>query len=188
MVSFHRPNNMRDLLVSAMPMKPVDKKINSTPCSQRQNACKMKSWRYCPLLDHNGCITGNYSKHTFVCKGNVTCKSNNLIYFSTCKTCNQQFVGQTGGTLFDRFKAYFGVIDQLDMKDEIGRHFSTSDHHGMLICLSIFWISSMHNLTVDRHWMHDFKLSSTGKCSTNHVTFRLEHYGQGPKDNLVPQH
>ncbi len=64
-----------------------------------QNACRTTTCRYCPLLDLSGRITSSYSQKTFVCKGNVTCKSNNLVYCITCKMCKKQYVGQTGGTL-----------------------------------------------------------------------------------------
>ncbi len=109
------------------PTKPSPMK---SPCSKAQNACRTTNCRYCPLLDHSGRITSSYSQKTFICRGNVTCKSNNLVYCVTSKTCKKQYIGQTGGSLMDWFKAHFGVIGRRDMKDDIGRHFNSANHHG----------------------------------------------------------
>ena len=58
------------------------------------------------------------------------CKSTNLVYCITCTRCSKQYVGQTKGTLMDRFKAHFGVINRRDMKEDIGHHFNSAKHHG----------------------------------------------------------
>ena len=87
---FCGPKNLRDILDSAKLRCPIDKPACKSHAA-RDNACNTKACRYCPLLDHSGRIT----KCTFVCKGNVTCKSNKPIYCITCKTCkNSMWVRQ----------------------------------------------------------------------------------------------
>ena len=42
----------------------------------------------------------------------------------------KQYVGQTGGTLMDRFKRHFVVIRRWDMSKDIGRPFNSDAHQG----------------------------------------------------------
>ncbi len=124
-----RPKNLRDHLVSAkVPQAEYIKR--DKPCCTDVNRCNTKQCRYCPLLDHSGRITSTSTGRTYKCKRNVSCKSMNLVYCITCKYCQKQYVGQTGGTLMDRSKAHFGMINRQDMKDDIGRHFNSAGHTG----------------------------------------------------------
>ncbi len=66
----------------------------------------------------------------FLTMKNVSCKNDNFVYCITCQTCKLQYVGQTSGTLMDRFKAHFRVINQRDISEGLGRHFNSVNHHG----------------------------------------------------------
>ncbi len=124
-----RPKNLRDHLVSAkVPQKKYTKR--DKPCCTDVNWCITKQCRYCPLLDHSGTITSTTAGHTYECKCNISCKSMDLVYCITCKYCQKQYVGQTGGTLMDRFKAHFRMIKRQNMKNDIGRHFNSAGLSG----------------------------------------------------------
>ena len=64
-------------------------------------------------------------------KKETTCKSNNLIYCITCKTCNQQYVGQTGDSIHKRFSGHIGSIKRKDLKEDVGHHFNLPGHEGI---------------------------------------------------------
>ena len=63
-------------------------------------------------------------------KHNVTCKSSNLIYCITCKTCKKQYVGQTSNTITKRFYSHFHNIKHSKATDGVSLHFSRPDHRG----------------------------------------------------------
>ena len=140
----HRRNkNLRDLLVKAqLPSKQTSTVENTTP----MHTCSTKNCRYCPALDHSGCITSSHNGRTYNTRKYISCKSNNLIYCITCKTCQLQYVGQTKNRLMDRFSMHF-VHSQRDedksnkgrkaqkstkakKQDPIGRHFQSTGHNG----------------------------------------------------------
>ena len=97
-------------------------------CSETVNACKPTNCRYCPIIDKSGMILSTSTGKRYYAKRNVTSKSTNPIYCISCKQCKKQYVGQTGGTLMDRFKAHFSCTSRQDMKEAIGRHFNGTGH------------------------------------------------------------
>ncbi len=132
MFGYRRPPNLRDMLVTAK-VKTNTRTFEprEVASSQTINQCKTRGCRYCSKLDTSGYIMSTHAGKKYVCRKNVTCKSTNLIYCITCKVCKVQYVGQTKGTLMDRFKAHFGVVNRRDMKEDIGRHFNSAKHHGI---------------------------------------------------------
>ena len=57
------------------------------------NTCKTATCRYCPQLNTSGHITGSFTNRSYSTKTRVDCKSKNLIYCITCKTCKIQYLG-----------------------------------------------------------------------------------------------
>ncbi len=127
-----RPKNLHDLLVSAKIRRSTcrEKSNKETPCCKSINKCSTRNCQYCPKIDHSGYITSYATKKQYECKTNITCKSTNLIYCISCTRCGKQYVGQTGGTLMDRFKGHFAMIRRRDMSKDIGKHFNSDDHQG----------------------------------------------------------
>ena len=78
-VSYKRLKNLRDILVGARLLK-LDQ-------------------------NNNGTIRSTFSDRDYQCKKNVSCKSSNLIYCITYRTCKEQYVGQTKNTLMQRFQS-----------------------------------------------------------------------------------
>ena len=120
-----RNKNLRDLLVKST--LPQEQNI-TVPLSQTQNTCAYKKCRYCPQIDITGSIMSSTRNRKFYTMVNVTCKSHNLIYCITCKTCKIQYVGQTKRRLMDRFQNHYYNIKK--GVEQIGRHFNSHGHHG----------------------------------------------------------
>ena len=112
-----------------------------------KGSCNNKKCRYCPKLDKSGTIKCHVTGVKHSCKYNINCKTSNVIYAITCRTCCQQYVGQTKRTLANRFQGHFyntinaieyrrasveGVPStKLEPKDGVSQHFSAPDHNGI---------------------------------------------------------
>ena len=105
----HRRNkNLKDLLVHAKVNYHYEKPdIPHHHLCDRENTCKDKKCRYCPLLDKTGKIASHISHEKFTARKNITCKSHNVIYCITCQQCGIQYVGQSKRRLMDRLQGHF---------------------------------------------------------------------------------
>ena len=146
--------------------------------NQIRNKCiAKKQCNYCPLLNTSGTIQCHVTKRDFLSKKNITCRSSNLIYCISCKTCGKQYVGQTKRTILERFQGHFNKIKTCQTgrredpilfrkleKDAVGTHFSAPDHNGTkdLIISVLAFITSPpqslraldHRLKVEKEWIH----------------------------------
>ena len=143
----------------------------------RNKCIAKKACTYCPLLNKSGSIKCHVTGKTFHSKKNITCRSSNLVYCITCKTCGIQYVGQTKRTILERFQGHCGNITtyqkrreeepqlfrKLD-KDAVGTHFSAPNHNGIqdLIISVLAFItippmskaSLVYRLKVEKEWIH----------------------------------
>ena len=78
-----------------------------------------------------GEIVCTVTNRTYISKRNICCKSSNLVYAITCKTCLKQYVGQTGRTIMERFQGHFGAIKREEKTTLINDHFNRIDHNGV---------------------------------------------------------
>jgi len=159
------PVRSRSLVALAQPNLLRNKCIARTKCN------------HCPLLNTSGTITCHVTKKQFLCKKNITCRSSNLVYCISCKTCGKQYVGQTMRTIMARFQGHFNKIKKCQTgrredptllrqqeKDAVGTHFSAEDHNGAkdLIISVLAFITShplsnhalIHRLKVEKEWIH----------------------------------
>ena len=159
------PIRSRSLQAVAQPNLLKNKCIARTQCN------------FCPLLNTSGTITCHVTKKQFICKKNITCRSSNLVYCISCKTCGKQYVGQTKRMILKRFQGHFSKIkncrtargEDLNLlrqqeKDAVGTHFSAEDHNGKkdLIISVLAFITSHpesknsldHRLKVEKEWIH----------------------------------
>ena len=104
---------------------------NRTPCSRFCNRCSNPKCQFCPILDTSECITSSYTKCEYESKKSVTCRSSNLVYCITCKTCKKQYVGQTGDSIHKCLGAHFVSIKRLNLKKDVGQHFNLPGHNGI---------------------------------------------------------
>ena len=98
--------------------KPQLAKPEGTLNCEIQNKCKTINCKYCAMLDYSGCITSTYTGRSYYARKNVTCKSPNIIYCITCKTCKKQYVGQTKLRCMDRLQAHFNIIQSKDPRQQ----------------------------------------------------------------------
>ena len=130
---YRRPKHLWDDLVRAkLPkLKESQKNEKALNCDTR-NKCKTVNCRYCTVFDRSACITSTFTGHSYFTRKNVTCKSTNLIYCITCKTCKMQYVGQTKLRCMDRIQAHFNTIQSKYPKQQtdISRYFKKVDHNG----------------------------------------------------------
>ena len=149
---YRRTSSLRDTLVHAK-LPPTTSKVKLTakdPVTP-QHKCKAKgnSCNYCPKLDLTGIIQSHSTGRNYFSKKHISCRSNNLIYCITCKSCSRQYVGQTSNHIGERFKMHFQNIKSVTeiksgkkeppksktqsktlKEDPIGRHFTSTGHHG----------------------------------------------------------
>ena len=84
--------------------------------------------QFCPMLNKTGRIKSTKTGREYECKKDITCKRNNLIYCITCKTCQHQYVGQTGDTIHKRFSGHIGSVRRTGLTEDVGRHFNLPGH------------------------------------------------------------
>ena len=119
---------IRKSFFSAKPNKL--RQTNNGPIA-RTNPCTTKHCIYCPKYNKSGRIQSTFTKRSYSSKIWVDCKSGNLIYCITCKTCKIQYVFQTKWRVMDRFQGHFYNITSKNTKDTIGQNFNASDYHGI---------------------------------------------------------
>ena len=129
-MGYRRPPNLKDILVGAK-VPTLEARSEQRPCSKYSNKCCNLKCKFCPLLDKSGRIKSTFTGREYEAKRNVTCKSSNLIYCITCRRCNKQYVGQTGNTLHEHFRAHSGSIGRKSLSEDVGRHFITDSHIGL---------------------------------------------------------
>ena len=129
-IGYRRPKNLRDILVHSK-IRHTKEVCEKSPLSESKNACKTKNCRYCRILDTSGRIVSHMTGREYNCKKNVTCKSSNLIYCISCKTCGKQYVGQTKLRLMNRFGNHFTSIQRNDGKNDVCKHFNDTRHKGI---------------------------------------------------------
>ncbi len=72
----------------------------------------------------------SYTNEKFPTMKNVSCRSSNLIYCTSCTVCKKQYVGQTSRRLQDCFQGHFGDITDANDKT-IPFHFNSKNHKGI---------------------------------------------------------
>jgi len=92
------------------------------PNLMRNKCIAKKQCTYCPLLNRSGTIKCHVTGKQFCTKKNITCRSSNLVYLITCKTCGIQYVGQTKNTILERFQGHCGNITKYRKLPHRGPH------------------------------------------------------------------
>jgi len=159
-----------------VPIRSKSLTLIANPNLLRNRCIAKKKCNYCPMLNCTGTIKCHVTGKIFCTKKNITCRSSNLIYCITCKTCGKQYVGQTKRTILARFQGHCGKITtylkhrkespmlfrQQD-KDAVGTHFSAADHNGtedLIISVLAFitippqsQAALVYRLKVEKQWI-----------------------------------
>ena len=155
LTDLHSRTNLPRLSVSLVNLRKPRRKCTNFKCN------------FCPYLNKSPTITCTATGEIFPSKYNITCKSSNLIYCITCKTCKKQYVGQTKNTIVQRFQGHFFNIRHKKQTDAVGMHFSQPDHRG-LKDLSIQILEFIRlppqsekalylRLTIEKSWIHKLR-------------------------------
>ena len=106
---------------------------------------------------------------------NITCKSDNLVYLITCKTCSLQYVGQTYRSIAQRFQGHFNDITSNRHWKAVGEHFNKPNHNGWSDCeISVLYFCSVNpgkpndinqralkiRKNLERHWQFQLQTLS----------------------------
>ena len=162
---------------TTLPQRSASLTTLAKPNLMRNKCIATKQCTYCPLLNRSGSITCHVTGKKYCTKKNITCRSSNLVYLITCRTCDKQYVGQTKNSILTRFQGHCGKITtyrkhrteepnlfrQLD-KDAVGTHFSANDHRGIedlnISVLAFISITPQSEaalrfrLKVEKEWIH----------------------------------
>ena len=117
-VSFHRPKNLRDILV------------RSKVATNHQNGffkCNNKRCFTCRSALTGSSIHIHSTGKTFSIKKHLNCQSYNVIYIITCSKCNKQYVGKTETQLNIRVNNHRSFINT-NKPDPLAKHFNTDNH------------------------------------------------------------
>ena len=115
LVSYRRPSNLRDLLVTTRPKQRNSRETAGTfPC----DAARCKT---CPLTEQAGIVPLPSPQ------GKFSCRSSNVVYAIVCTACNAVYIGETGCLLRERMNGHrYSVNHKLDTP--VAEHFRQKDH------------------------------------------------------------
>ena len=114
-----RAKNLRQILVRT-DIKPGLAPKGSNPCN--------KPCTTCPYMKPTNSITCWTTKEVMPLKGHYNCQTKNVIYVISCQKCGLQYIGQTGNTFNERFRAHLTDIRQQNTVKPVSRHFTTNSH------------------------------------------------------------
>ena len=114
-----RSMNLQHILTRTDINKP-QLKTGSNPCQSPCTTCK-----YMTPTDHNTVWT---TKQSIPIQGRLNCKTKSVVYVLSCKKCGLQYVGQTGNTFNERFRAHLTDIRQGNAFKPVSRHFTSYNH------------------------------------------------------------
>ena len=125
MLAFRRNRNLRDNLVRANLLKPIqtekDRKL-------RRNKCVTPNCKWCQELKTSTSITCTTTGCTYRGPENINCRVNNVVYILTCKQCNKQYIGEMGRPFIERWKEHLYDI-KVKRPYPVARHFNENDDH-----------------------------------------------------------
>ena len=114
-----RALNLQDYLVRS-DLNPANVAKGSGPCN---TPCKT-----CPYMKKTTSIKCWITKEEIPIRGRYNCKSKNIIYLLSCAKCGLQYVGQSGNTFNERFRAHLTDVRQGNVIKPVSRHFVTNGH------------------------------------------------------------
>ena len=100
---------------------------NNTPvgCFKCKNKCDLcKHYLVENKIFHSACTGRFYS-----IRQDVHCRSKNVIYLVTCKTCKIQYVGSTSNEFKVRFRNHKSAMLTNKATCELAVHFNRKEHH-----------------------------------------------------------
>lgn len=128
MVCWSRPKNIRDHLIRANLAKELNRrslrvKTGFLHCNRNCIVCCHSS-RFCDV------ISSSNSSYSAKITSSINCLTTNVIYCITCQKCNehQQYIGETGRRLCDRFLEHRGSVNNANTTKTVGLHYQEQGH------------------------------------------------------------
>ena len=139
--------NLRHFLVRSKLNNNTNSRMSALTMPGQCTKCGDPKCKTCPLLLTGPTFSGSIDPRTFKVKGQITCKTKNLIYLITCRACRQQYVGETGRKLCERVCDHRSAI-LLRKNTPVARHFNLPNHN-----MGHFQIMGIHALPnhIDAH-------------------------------------
>ena len=165
MVAFHRPTNIKDLVVRSSPKAPSIEAANTgfSPCKQC-TACKHQHGGH--RIQHtvsSNSITSTTTEENFTIRHSLNCLSTNIIYVIICKRCSQQYVGETKRTLKQRLLEHCGDAKNKREKP-VARHFNLPGHSRNDITIMAVDrpgnTNQYHRLALESKWIKRLKTTT----------------------------
>ena len=82
----------------------------------------------CPFMKPTEHVTSRTTNEQIRILGCFNCKSKNVIYVLSCTKCGLQYVGQTGNSFNERFRAHLTDIRQRNVQKPVALHYTSTDH------------------------------------------------------------
>ena len=120
MVVTKRARNIKQLLTKT-DINPQPIPLGSGPCNIQCVSCR--------FLKPTRTITVSATQETIPIRGQYNCKTKNVIYVISCIKCGLQYVGQTGNTFNERFRAHLTDIRQENNMKPVSHHFTSNGHN-----------------------------------------------------------
>ena len=89
--------------------------------------CVNTRCRVCEYITPSQFIRSRVNCKSFKTKGNINCKTSNIIYLITCNLCGLQYVGETSRTLADRVNTHLSCI-RTGKDTPVALHFNSAGH------------------------------------------------------------
>ena len=89
--------------------------------------CPNINCKACNYITEGKTFKSTHNNSQYMVRGDINCKSSNLIYLITCNQCELQYVGETGRTLGDRINDHLSRIRTLK-PTPVGKHFNSPNH------------------------------------------------------------
>lgn len=89
--------------------------------------CNSNKCKACNYILIGTTFRSSHNKKSFQVRGNITCRTTNVVYLVSCRKCQQQYVGETSRALADRINDHLSAI-RLRKPTPTGLHFNTADH------------------------------------------------------------
>ena len=124
MITFRRPPNLKDKLLRAK--IPI---ISSRP---RRKTPGMRRCRFvcvtCPYVHPGKVLTATATNLRLEIQSEVDCQTSNLVYLINCNKCREQYIGQSGKTLAQRFRQHRGYVINKELDKATGAPFNLPGH------------------------------------------------------------
>lgn len=109
--------------------------------------CSSNRCSACNYITAGKRCTSSVNKRRFLVRGNINCRTNNVVYLVTCNRCQLQYVGETTRPLADRINDHLSCI-RTHKNTPVSLHFNTPGHSiGDFTIMGIEQIANEQNPT-----------------------------------------